>query len=177
MVSTIMPSRWLAVLVAVLCSPAAHAACHFSGLEPTDPLPTRLGGQSFTFIASNECLTLEFSVEGSMLTKTPTPGDRVGSIARHYDVRLTRSEWNLISARARTISWTITGTDSAGVVTDASMTNELDSDFDGWTRTDGDVGMCDHDAATNPGVVEVCDGVDQNCNGEIDEGCGSDGGR
>ena len=36
-----------------------------------------------------------------------------------------------------------------------------------WARVAGDCD--DHDSSTNPGAVERCDGVDDNCNGEIDE--------
>jgi len=54
-----------------------------------------------------------------------------------------------------------------------------DKDGDGYTA----IGSCtgsmddcnDNDAAINPGAVEVCgDGVDNNCNGIIDENCGPD---
>lgn len=59
-----------------------------------------------------------------------------------------------------------------------------DADIDGWgnphTKTDCDVapldyvdqpGDCDDtDAAINPDAVELCDGVDNNCDDQIDEG-------
>ena len=45
-----------------------------------------------------------------------------------------------------------------------------DGDDDGWCTTDND---CDDgDASVHPGAAEVCgDGVDNNCDGAVDEGC------
>ncbi|MCP4259043.1 MAG: hypothetical protein GY774_16280, partial [Planctomycetes bacterium] len=43
-----------------------------------------------------------------------------------------------------------------------------DCDSDGFSENEGD---CDDtDPAMNPGAQEACDGVDNNCNGQIDEG-------
>ena len=44
-----------------------------------------------------------------------------------------------------------------------------DIDGDGVTIDDGDCD--DEDGWVSPGVTEMCDGIDNNCNGEIDEGC------
>ena len=43
-----------------------------------------------------------------------------------------------------------------------------DIDQDGYTESEGDCD--DEDPAINPGVVEVCDSIDNNCDGEVDEG-------
>lgn len=45
---------------------------------------------------------------------------------------------------------------------------EQDADGDGYTSQGGDCD--DSDASVYPGAPEVCDGVDQNCDGEADEG-------
>jgi len=46
-----------------------------------------------------------------------------------------------------------------------------DVDGDGFTIEDGDCD--DNDASINPGATEVCNGVDDNCDGQIDEGVGT----
>ena len=46
-----------------------------------------------------------------------------------------------------------------------------DCDNDGWSESDGDCD--DQDANTYPGAPEMCDGMDNNCNGQSDEGLGS----
>ncbi len=43
-----------------------------------------------------------------------------------------------------------------------------DEDHDGWDACAGDCN--DHDATIHPGATEICDNLDQNCNGQIDEG-------
>lgn len=44
-----------------------------------------------------------------------------------------------------------------------------DNDADGYTTCQGDCN--DSNLNINPGAVEVCDGVDNDCNGQVDEGC------
>lgn len=39
----------------------------------------------------------------------------------------------------------------------------------GWVTISGDCN--DNNAAINPNAIEVCDGGDNNCNGQVDEGC------
>ena len=45
---------------------------------------------------------------------------------------------------------------------------EVDGDGDGYTVEAGDCN--DADPAVYPGAPEACDGIDNNCNGGIDEG-------
>jgi hypothetical protein len=45
---------------------------------------------------------------------------------------------------------------------------EVDSDHDGWTACEGDCN--DADPAVHPGAAEICNGIDDNCNGLVDEG-------
>jgi len=52
---------------------------------------------------------------------------------------------------------------------------EEDSDGDGWTTGEGDCN--DRDADIHPGATEVCDGRDNDCDGEVDEGLLDDTGE
>ncbi len=51
-------------------------------------------------------------------------------------------------------------------------TNEADDDGDGLTECQGDCN--DASAAIRPGAPEICDGLDNNCNGSSDEGADGD---
>ena len=62
------------------------------------------------------------------------------------------------------------GTYGGGVVADHSsltLAGPIDADGDGYAE---DVDCDDTDASINPGATEVCDGVDNNCDGNVDEG-------
>ncbi len=53
-----------------------------------------------------------------------------------------------------------------------------DNDGDGYAVEGGDCGEVDcddSDASVNPGAAEVCDGKDNNCDGNVDEGFDADG--
>lgn len=48
-------------------------------------------------------------------------------------------------------------------------TEDVDRDGDSYTVNEGDCN--DNDPTINPGAVEICDGLDNDCDGEADEGC------
>jgi len=58
----------------------------------------------------------------------------------------------------------------AACLNESDIIGCVDNDNDGWTY---DCGDCDDsDPTINPGAQEVCgDGIDNNCNSRIDEGC------
>ncbi len=55
------------------------------------------------------------------------------------------------------------------IVVDGSV-SLADEDGDGYTI---DIDCNDTDAAINPDATEICNGIDDNCNGDIDEGVGT----
>jgi len=66
------------------------------------------------------------------------------------------------------ITWYYDG-DGDGYGAASSETVECESPGEGWIETGGDCN--DSDAAINPDATEICeDGIDNNCNGQIDEG-------
>ena len=52
-------------------------------------------------------------------------------------------------------------------MTRGDSTRRLDRDNDGYPET---TDCNDFDAQINPAAIELCDGIDNNCNGQIDEG-------
>ena len=75
---------------------------------------------------------------------------------------------------------TILATDSMGGIGESTITIEVfvagsedyDRDLDGYTESQGDCN--DEEASINPATEEACDGIDNNCDGAIDEGFDAD---
>jgi hypothetical protein len=167
--------RWCVVAVAVACARAGHAACDITGAMPTTVLPTvPMGGQKFSFVATDDCTRLSFWARGGTHHRTPRPGEALPGGRHRYYVALSQDEWLGLTHPDQTkFTWTVSGR-YGGAATSVTTTNELDFDGDGWTRSAGDIGACDRAPRRNPGVAEVCDnGIDDDCDGTVDN-CGGD---
>lgn len=70
-----------------------------------------------------------------------------------------------VSACSETTSTDDTDTEGQGITETAGPS--LDPDDDGFTEADGD--CAPEDATIYPGATEFCDGVDNNCDGTVDE--------
>ncbi len=133
-------------------------------------------GETFSFVATDDCTALTFSSDRGTFSRMATMGAVAGVGAHWYEVDLTPVELRAITGPGLTsLLWTAVGVEaSSSDIVRVSMTNELDLDADGWTRSAGDVGICDRAPARNPGVAEICgNDVDEDCDGQADE-CGFD---
>ncbi len=84
---------------------------------------------------------------------------------------MTRMNWLAIGLITVALTGCSAGTSSDDDNDDGASTptpvTEVDQDGDGYAEEED---CNDGDASINPGEVELCDGVDNNCNGEVDEG-------
>jgi hypothetical protein len=160
----------VATSLLIFGTPTARGACTIADVHPTATLPTPMSnGERFIFEASADCASVEFT--SGAFSAIPVPGPRGGSGPRQYHVNVRPSVWNrLVRGSDATFEWTVRGWTTAGVLTEVTTTNELDFDEDGWTRSEGDDRACDYDPARHPRAQEMCDGIDQDCDGRIDEG-------
>ena len=160
------------------CSPSVQIA----GYSSYSPLPTSitpiqdaydyasndLGLSNFTLKLTGEIFTEDLIINGGAVefdggydcnfTTKGSPSSVFGSIT--------------IKATGSLIARTDTNTEPIRVVSTDQC--DFDIDLDGFTRIGSCAGSADdcndNDFAINPGASEICDGLDNNCDGQIDEG-------
>lgn len=105
--------------------------------------------------------------EASALAGLPTAPNSDGS-----------ADFYLTDLAIGAYSVSVTVSDSFGATSSASVAFEVaepDEDGDGYVGESlGGPDCNDGDASVNPGAAEWCNGIDDNCDGEVDEGCESD---
>lgn len=160
------------LLSLVLSSASAQAACSVSSMAPgTGAVVT--SKPTFTFQMSPDCVSPLVRIRGFTDINVPTYAGMAGS---NYLMTFTPTDYqwaNWTPARGGAVQWSVTASFTGGgsYHTDTAIV-ELDLDADGWTRHEGDTGGCDDDAGINPGEVDICDGIDNDCDGTVDPGCG-----
>jgi len=164
---------WSLVTVA-FWSHSAGADCTVSHETPTGPITPTENGQRFAFTAIGDCQNLVWGISNETrgLTSPAHVAPRTGPGPQWYSVRITSVDlayW--IEPGMKELEWSIYQERRGDWTLLSTMTNEIDMDGDGATRTDGDHLLCDADPARSPFFSEVCgNNIDDDCDG-VSERC------
>lgn len=159
-------------LLLVLASPSAQAACSLWNLAPATGT-TVTSKPTFTFDMNADCGSPLVAIRGFTDVNVPTLVGSAGS-TRHMSFTPSDSAWaGWTPPRGDTLQWSVSAAYGGAIVHSENMVVQLDLDADGWTRSEGDDGVCDDDVTVNPGETDVCDGIDNDCDGVTDPDCGT----
>jgi hypothetical protein len=130
-----------------------------------DHASNTLGLSSFTLLLAGEIFTENLIFDGGAVV-----------LDGEYDCSFTTKNSTSGILGTLTISTGslnfASGTGRVGVVSTSQC--DFDTDLDGFTRIGSCAGSADdcndNDPGLNPGAVEICDGLDNNCDGQVDEG-------
>ena len=130
------------------------------------------GVKNVTFLASTSQAALQGSYGGTDFTKASMLFSDNGFMGWYVGHNLAQIEYEIILISENELVVRFVDSDSnlawySRFQTEPSVYN-VDDDNDGYTENEGDCD--DNDAQVNPGATEMEDGIDNDCDGEIDEG-------
>jgi len=142
---------------------------------------TRLEQPALVFTArvadDQDLLSVRWAVDGVELARSEAPD---GSAACEASCGCTgwTAAWDASGLAGGTHSLEVTAENSVGdtATRSATLTVLRDGDGDGSDGTAwGGLDCDDEDASVSPGATELCDDIDQDCDGQVDNGFDADG--
>ena len=117
-------------------------------------------------------LALYFIVCGAGCDPRRTAGEALQIEHDNPEVKPGDAGAPLDLAKSPGVPFDFAGVDYANNLPQPDLLDCADADGDGFKSCEGDCD--DHDPAIHPGAKEICNGRDDNCNGQIDEGFDED---